>query len=164
MALSAIPSQGPQVTRGARVLRTRPAAEWSFVAATEPDRRDDHLIFVRLHLDSLRIDDLATEVAASSNQAEAIRWRRARAQEFALRLRDRLRLHLPSAEISVYVHEGPGEDRLKVILASFCENAAQIEATITDRAEAINRQTWTDWWEGLRITMSTLHQLEHQSA
>ena len=140
-----------------------PRSEWSFTASSEPSDRDNALIVFRLSTASLGIDDLAREIADRSGRAEATRWQRARTEEYIVGLRDQLRLYLQNAEIIVHADERNDDPRLQVIatiLSANAEEAARSEEEMADRVQAISKQVWINWSEGLRFTMKTLRDLE----
>jgi hypothetical protein len=109
---------------------------------------------------NLGIDDLAAQVAARSGAAEAARWRRARAREYALRLRDQLRMHVSNAESVVHADETDSDDRLQVIVTADDGETAHLERDIAERVEAISKRTWINWAESLRVTMAALDELD----
>lgn len=146
--------------------RSRGPAEWSFTASTGPSDHDNALVVYRLSLVNLGIDDLSDDVAKRCGTREALRWRRARASEYITRLRDQLRLHISNAELIVHVDEADADDRLQVIAtlpSGDLNETALLEQDIADRVQAISKRAWIAWSEGLRLTMSTMNELEESA-
>jgi hypothetical protein len=77
---------------------------------------DSALVVYRLALSNLGIDDLARDIGARCGAAEGRRWRRERAREYVLRLRDQLRLHLPTTEFIIHAADDEPDDHLQVIV------------------------------------------------
>ena len=142
----------------------RTASEvWSFTASTGPAEQDNALVVYRLSITSLGIDDLSAEIARRCGTTEARRWRRARAAEYIVRLRDQLRLHISCAELIVHADEADADDRLQVIAtvpSGDVDETARIEQDIADRVQAISKRAWIAWSDGLRLTLATMNQLE----
>jgi hypothetical protein len=150
-----------------RLRRRQSPARWSFTASSGPSEHDHALIVYRLSTANLGIDDLAADIAARCGTMEAVRWQRARAREYVIRLRDQLRLHVSNAELFVHADEADSDDRLQVIATMSCGDATQparLEQDITDHVQAISKRTWINWSEGLRLTMATLNDLENPPA
>lgn len=151
-----------EVTRFAPA-RARTTAHWSFTASTGPTEQDNALVVYRLSIANLGIDDLSNEIASQCGAMEAVRWRRARAREYIVRLRDQLRMHVSHAELIVHADEADADDRLQVIAtvpSGDVNETARIEQEIADRVEAISKRAWIAWSEGLRLTLATMTAVE----
>jgi hypothetical protein len=134
-----------------------PSARWSFTTVSEPSGAHDALIVCALSVASLGLDDLAATVAAAEGSDEAVAWRRARAQEFALRLRDALAQRLSNAELMIHVQEGVGADLVRIILTRRDDDSAAVENELAERVEAIRDRAWAVWSEQLRIATQALY-------
>jgi len=139
------------------------AEEWSFTASTGPDEQDVALVVYRMSIANLGLGKLSEEVEERFGAREATRWRRARTREYITRLRDQLRLHLSNTELIVHADEADADDRLQVIAtlpSGDVDEIGRLEREIADRVEAISKRTWIAWSDGLRVTMSSLEELE----
>ena len=146
--------------------RQPPAATagWSFTTVGEPSGEHEALIVCAVSVASLGLDDLMATVAAVEGRDEAVAWRRARAEEFALRLRETLAHRLSDAELMVHVQEGPGADLVRVILTRRNDDSTALESELTERVEAIRDRAWATWSEQLRITTRALYESSQSAA
>lgn len=139
------------------------APRWSFTASTGPNEQDVALVVYRISAANLGLGTLSDEVEARFGAREALRWRRARTREYVTRLRDQLRLHLSNTELIIHADEADADDRMQVIAtlpSGDVDEIGRLEREIADRVEAISKRAWIAWSEGLRVTMSTLDELE----
>ena len=137
---------------------SEPSARWSFTTVGEPSGAHEALIVCALSVASLGLDDLAATVAAAEGDDEAVAWRRARAQEFALRLRDALAHRLSDAELMIHVQEGVGADLVRIIPIGRDDDSVVVESELAERVEAIRERAWAIWSEQLRITTRALYE------
>ena len=144
------------------------AAPWSFTIATEPCASDEAMVVYALPLRALGIDDLIAVAVQRAGPAEGRRWGRARAQEYATRLRDALRRYLSTAEVIVHVAEHGESERLQVTLdpKAGSPESSTLAEDLASRVDAIRKRTWVTWHEGLRATEAALAALEepHRAA
>ena len=79
-----------------------------------------------------------------------------------LRLRDQLRLHLPTTEFIIHAADDEPDDHLQVIVtvsSGDTTETARLEHETADRVHAIAKRAWIGWSEGLRLTMAMLQNL-----
>jgi len=143
-----------QLNRG----RSEPSARWSFTTVGDPAGAHEVLIVCAVSVSSLALDDLVATVAAADGAEAAMAWRRARAQEFALRLRDMLARHLSDAELMIHVQDGGSADLVRVILTRRRDDAAAVEGELADRVQAIRDRALATWSEQLRVTVQALYE------
>jgi hypothetical protein len=137
------------------------APAWTHTVSTPATTADGSMVVCRLSVGRLGLDALAKDVERRSGHEDAVRWRFARAGEYAARLLESLRVHLPETELVVHVEDGWAPEGLHVVVDPSRGSApSRREAELSDLVEAIRERTWLTWWEGLSATMAALRDLD----